>query len=177
LLISFFSPQTFALQLIAFIAEGNWPSDTRSVAVRILADMASLADGALVTKELASSVVLQLCVHAITGLKKEKTLDDLLAEIVSCISRWCLSGRWLLQAENVLRKMIALVDQSIATRPSKTAVRREEKKKRLNKTSLTRNRMPRTRCCWRCCSTSTTGRPPPAPTRSLPSTRRPTLRI
>ena len=49
--------------------------------------------------------------------------DDLLAEILVCITRWCLAGRWLLQADNVLRKVVALIDQSLPTRPSKTAVR------------------------------------------------------
>lgn len=65
--------QTLAMQLIAFIAEGSWPADTRLVAVHCLADFAALADGALVTKDLASSVVLQLCVHAVSGLKKDKS--------------------------------------------------------------------------------------------------------
>ena len=61
------------MQLIAFIAEGSWPADTRLVAVHCLADFAALGDGALVTKDLASRVVLQLCVHAVSGLKKGKS--------------------------------------------------------------------------------------------------------
>jgi hypothetical protein len=41
------------------------------VAVHILADLATLVDISA-SKDFASSVVLQLCVHAVSGLKKEK---------------------------------------------------------------------------------------------------------
>lgn len=61
--------QTFALQLIAFIAEGSWSFETRLVAVHILSDLCALAENTLSAKDFAS-VVLQLCVHAVTGFKR-----------------------------------------------------------------------------------------------------------